>query len=76
MVCLEYCSANDLGQLKALSNEIAPNPIIFLARENVPPMFCKGSVVFWAQNKNKQTWPPDLKMKIVKYLCHPGLDSF
>jgi hypothetical protein len=62
--------------LKALSNKIAPNPIIFFVRENFPPIFRKGSVVFWARNKNKQTWPPDLKMKIVKYLCHPGLDSF
>jgi hypothetical protein len=60
-------------QLKALSNEIAPNPIIFFARENFPPIFRKGSVVFWAQNKNKQT---DLKVRILKYLCHPGLDSF
>jgi hypothetical protein len=62
--------------LNAFSNEIAPNPIIFFARENFPPIFRKGSVVFWAQNKNKQIWPPDLKMKIIKYLCHPGLDSF
>jgi hypothetical protein len=36
--------------VKALSNEIAPNPIIFFARENFPPIFRKGSVVFWARN--------------------------
>jgi hypothetical protein len=40
--------------LKALSNEIAPNPIIFFAREYFPPIFLKGSVVFWARNY-KQT---------------------
>jgi hypothetical protein len=31
-----------------------------------------------ARKNNKQTWPrlADLKMKIVKYLCHPGFDSY
>jgi hypothetical protein len=64
-------------QLKALSNEIAPNPSIFFARKNFPPIFRKGSVVFWAriEIKNKHL-NKDLKMIIVKYLCHPGLDSF
>jgi hypothetical protein len=38
--------------------------------------FVKGVLFFGHEKKNKQRWPPDLKMKIVKYLCHPGLDSF
>jgi hypothetical protein len=32
--------------LKAFSNEMAPNPHHFFERENFPPIFRKGSVVF------------------------------
>jgi hypothetical protein len=47
----DSCNAQILQlDLKALSNEIAPNPIIFFAPENLPPIFRKGSVVFWARN--------------------------
>jgi hypothetical protein len=31
---------------KSFSNQMAPNPIIFLNRDNFPPIFRKGSVVF------------------------------
>jgi hypothetical protein len=31
--------------------------------------------IYMAMNL-KQTWPTDLKMKIVQYLRNPGLDSF
>jgi hypothetical protein len=60
---------------KALSNEIAPNPSIFLHEKISRRFFVKGALFFGPGIKNKHL-NKDLKMKIVKYLCHPGLDSF
>jgi hypothetical protein len=33
-------------------------------------------VLFFGPGIKKKYLNKDLKMKIVKYLCHPGLDSF
>jgi hypothetical protein len=62
--------------LKALSNEIAPNatPAFFLHQKISRRFFEEGVLFFGPGIKNKHL-NKDLKMKIVKYLCHPGLDS-
>jgi hypothetical protein len=35
----------NIAVLKAFSNKMAPNPIIFFERDNFPPIFSKGNVV-------------------------------
>jgi hypothetical protein len=60
----------------ALSNEIAPSPIIFFLHEKISRRFFVKGVLFFGPGIQNKDLNKDLKMKIVKYLCHPGLDSF